>query len=125
MKRKWARRMIRAGWLLSPILNFFFGSRFNFFRAILIIAACTGVTYCTRFKLHLDDYPTPAEVKVYMTGNTPAVNECMARLVPIRRDQYKTALSNARFQLAVEACVEATENWERERLQDAAIKAAK
>ena len=95
-RRLWARRMLRAGWLLAPILglpNKIYKCLFGTFDAAcatifltVIVSIVGGVTYSKMKEEEKREeqlrIANPADIERFLTKNDAANNWCMQEILP-------------------------------------------
>ena len=101
MRRMWARRVLRAGWLLAPLLTFpskvctylfYCEGKFSWSNvAVVSFLGCIlfGMVSCTTTEIKEAQVASPAEITAALKGN-PCMIELMPRWVvnskkPLRR----------------------------------------
>lgn len=126
-RRMWARRMLRAGWLLAPILSFpgrfwryYTADKENFIWCSVGFAALYAVGWMAQNVYTGTREATPAQITEALKGDW-----CMADLMPRRQEAYKRPLMVIDISRGKRDCAEAAENDRKIMEQQAAMKAAK
>lgn len=133
-RRMWARRMLRAGWLIAPVFSmprkaydYFLCDRhgnFEFFRLFwgsVLMGMLGGVTSCSHTEWRKIQVATAAEVTEALRGNA-----CMTDLMPRRaKDPGKEGLplTLGDLDLGQKDCDSAHKKWQAIAEQERAIAA--
>ena len=111
----WARRILRAGWLVAPVFaipSWIKKTLFNDWaqtRFTMICMACLGgVSACTHNMWKLEEPATPERIVAERTGHSPMA-QCMRQLMPRRQAQFNRPLTNRDMNRGHNDCEEALE----------------
>lgn len=125
--RLWTRRMIRAGWLLGPVLEFpskifafLFGSRTSTLWTLVCLAVILSVGSCTRETMRRDADATAEEIKAALNND-----RCMIDLMPRRQADFNRPLTVRDLMKGNTDCREFEENQRKIAGQKAAMEALK
>ena len=128
-KRMWTRRVLRAGWLLAPILavpgqvvRALFGTPSRAGTTLGCALVVGGISACAMNELHKNSYATPEEIKAALKDNW-----CMQELMPrrVKLDYKDQPLRVYQLKLGLHDCEEAAERAKVLQQQAAAMETKK
>ena len=125
-RRMWSRRVLRAGWVLAPVLRFpaavwkfFFGSKEAAWWTIGLSTVLFGMGSCTMRDINMDRVATGQALEAAMKDNP-----CMLNLMPRRQtlDKKGAPLTNRDLYIGQRDCTKFAETVGRLAEQTATMK---
>lgn len=122
----WSRRVLRAGWMLAPVLriplviwNFFFGSTEARVWTFIVLILGTLFTSCATYSEHVHSPATPESIEKMLAGD-----QCMLELMPRRqRENYQgKPITNGQLARGKNDCDEYWKDLKTLKEQDAVFK---
>lgn len=122
----WSRRVLRAGWMLAPILripvaiwNFFFGTSEAKNWTLIILFFGIVFTSCSTYSEHMHSPATAERIEKMLEGDS-----CMLELMPRRqRENYEgKPITNAQLSRGKDDCEQYWKDVKALKEQDAVFK---
>ena len=128
----WTRRIIRAGWLLSPVLEFlwkipkgiwwfFFGTADSVIWTCIVALIITGITSCNVHLNKINKTATGAEITELIQKN-PTYAGCLKLYIPQLQVDLKRPLSIDDLDTALRGCESSLKTAQAIAAQRAAVK---
>lgn len=131
-RRMWTRRLLRAGWLVAPVLDFlwkipkglwwfFFSNTDSIIWTCIGAVVVTGVTSCSVHATKMNTTATPAQITELIQKN-PAYATCLKTFIPQLQVHFQRPINIRDLDTALNGCEESVSTAQAIAAQRAAVK---